>query len=567
MQLETVLCDRCQSKLTVEERTPSPPLQEMFRSTYKPSDVEISQVNSLIESANRDLERYDAEIRKVAETFLILRKRRDDLLHYRDRCYSIVSSFRRIPAEIWTEVFLYTLGSRRGLLVTEDFLVAPPVVLSQICSLWRNVATLGSPELWSDLCLNVASNWPGVQHLVDLYLDRSKSAPLTLKVKAELNRTQGKQGHVKWHKLCSWGQSVLKSLVGAGDRWRTASFEFHRDILGEESIWKSSSCFPVNLESLVILFESEPSEALTPLPNDFFSYASKLQSLEAAHFYTSNFHVKNLRKLKVHEQTADIFFLLDNCPHLQEIDLPSSEGPESYTVSAPIVCNELRSMTYNSCSSHTLAAIAEFITFPSLTRLELANCSDDSESRQAMFLSLRCLLQQSGCQLQVLTLRMDVFASDRQLVEILLLTPTVTDFGIYVDQYYGGILTNNLLQTLSFTSDISPLLQGQTGVCLLPQMTHFRLGFVEEVEGENPLPDPEGIFSVVNSRRTHSSAKHSRIVFFELRAQLCPASEKGQEWEKAFKSVERRLRALEKDGLDLDMEYRDIHSEEDEEES
>ncbi|KAF5336686.1 hypothetical protein D9758_015676 [Tetrapyrgos nigripes] len=118
------LCHDCQTKLIVQERPPFPQLEGMLHSTYIPSNSEIMQVHTRIESANHDLDLYEAEIEKLLQTLSTLKQQRNELQRHRNCCRAVVSSFRRIPPELWAEIFLFALDNQ-PLLVAEHRIVAP----------------------------------------------------------------------------------------------------------------------------------------------------------------------------------------------------------------------------------------------------------------------------------------------------------------------------------------------------------------------------------------------------------------------------------------------------------
>ncbi|KAF5336683.1 hypothetical protein D9758_015679 [Tetrapyrgos nigripes] len=510
-----------------------------------PSNSEITQVHTRIESANHDLDLYEAEIEKLSQTLSTLKQQRNELQRHRNCCRAVVSSFRRIPPELWAEIFLFALDNQ-PLLVAEHRIVAPALPLSQTCSLWRNVA-LGTPRLWSVLDLNVACDHPGAQHLVELYLVRSMPHPLVLTVEAA---TSGST--VALHEFGSSGQAILKSLVHCGDRWQVANLRLHLSVLNAETIWKSESIqYPVNLRSLRLRWW--PRRRI--LSNDFFFHATELQSLDAFPFRDNLFHLNQLRKLRIRRNICDVLRLFQNCPHLEDVELQSDNNTPTYTVLPPATCSNVRSLKYEFSTFGAPAALFQAITLPSLTCLHIVSYGDDLDSKHAMFLSFRNMLTRSACPLQVLHLRMDPFSSDQELLEIFTVMPTLAVLRLAVEACYG-LLTDNLFRTLSFESPDNPrLIPGHT--VLLPRLTHFQLELcqVEDLDEDGPpLPDLESIFSMVNSRRLHATIptiETKQLESFELTADLDSTSVEAIEWKKSFLRVEPHFRALEEGGLHL----------------
>ncbi|KIL56552.1 hypothetical protein M378DRAFT_32350, partial [Amanita muscaria Koide BX008] len=65
------------------------------------------------------------------------------------RCKVALAPYKKIPKEIWLYIFeLYCQPGRLSTCVTWQ----PPVVLTQVCSAWRQIA-ISMPKLWSDVHL------------------------------------------------------------------------------------------------------------------------------------------------------------------------------------------------------------------------------------------------------------------------------------------------------------------------------------------------------------------------------------------------------------------------------
>ncbi|KAK7052285.1 F-box domain-containing protein [Favolaschia claudopus] len=114
---------------------------------------------------------------------------------------SLTSQLLSLPPEITAEIFLHCLPS--GTCV-EPSLSAAPLLLTQICRQWRQIA-LDTPGLWSSLQITNEENQEISIELVSLWLSRSGTLPLDI--------------NFHW-----WDESRAGSAIVAGisfaSRWR-----------------------------------------------------------------------------------------------------------------------------------------------------------------------------------------------------------------------------------------------------------------------------------------------------------------------------------------------------------
>ncbi|KAH0578667.1 hypothetical protein H2248_003798 [Termitomyces sp. 'cryptogamus'] len=82
-----------------------------------------------------------------------------------------------LPPELLGQILISCLSPREIARVFPINILAPPLVLCQVCRYWRNVA-MSLPILWSTLCLDFRST-PKKIALYRLWLERSQHHPLT----------------------------------------------------------------------------------------------------------------------------------------------------------------------------------------------------------------------------------------------------------------------------------------------------------------------------------------------------------------------------------------------------
>ncbi|KAF5339255.1 hypothetical protein D9758_013325 [Tetrapyrgos nigripes] len=273
----TLLCNHCHSELKVDDEPATLVTNENFRNMYIPSDTETSQIQSLIEGAERDLRRYDEEIERLSKTLAALKTHRDDLQIRRDRYHAFSASLRRLPMEILGEIFSWCCTP--GLLVDMTLYSAPTLAIAQTCSFWREI-TLKMPGLWSDLKLRV---WCGeesaaaVMRLLGIYLLNSGSALLTLDVNATPFNEYDNECDPD-EDSCVW--PILQALLECGDRWSNCSFCFDWDLShADEFLSQSTDNYYPNLKDFRLRSVPGPSTRSSVL-SLIWTHAPALLSLE-----------------------------------------------------------------------------------------------------------------------------------------------------------------------------------------------------------------------------------------------------------------------------------------------
>jgi len=94
---------------------------------------------------------------------------------------NLSSPICKLPPETLIEIFAVYCG-RHSLSINPMSISVPMLALSQICSLWRNIA-ISTASLWSSINVDLCSRGKGrgqPHALVELYIARSKSNPLSI---------------------------------------------------------------------------------------------------------------------------------------------------------------------------------------------------------------------------------------------------------------------------------------------------------------------------------------------------------------------------------------------------
>ena len=158
----------------------------VLHTNYIPSAKELNEIQCLvvepterIKQLNEDIDRLQAE--------------RDELQCFVDSHRALAAPFRRFPADIWGEIFAHCLPTNK-LNLSSCTLKEAPLLLTTVCRAWREIA-LNTPRLWGSVHIFFSNPPMSTEHEsflsemrartlqgIKLWLDRSKSRPLTLSI-------------------------------------------------------------------------------------------------------------------------------------------------------------------------------------------------------------------------------------------------------------------------------------------------------------------------------------------------------------------------------------------------
>ena len=191
----TIICTRCQREfLGFSELLPSHHAEEnrLRRSDYAPSQVEISETLDMLQEEERWAKRYDDEITGLSRVMEKLKAERKMLEERINLRRSITSCIRRVPVEIWQEVFMFACLSQEysfdtsrfiptSKTATENRLCCRTYDISLVCWQWRNVATsLGC--LWTSLSVDLYGLDHDVRPILQTYIRNRRDHPLRMRL-------------------------------------------------------------------------------------------------------------------------------------------------------------------------------------------------------------------------------------------------------------------------------------------------------------------------------------------------------------------------------------------------
>ncbi|KAL0070014.1 hypothetical protein AAF712_002911 [Marasmius tenuissimus] len=158
----------------------------VLHTNYVPSSKELKELQQLVLEPQEKIRKLDEEIER-------LQAQRDELQQFVDSHRALAAPFRRLPADIWGEIFVHCLP-RNQLNVAICTVEEAPLLLTTICRAWREVA-LTTPRLWNSVHIfgtepptplqndySHKARQAQVLQGIKMWLDRSGSLPLTLSI-------------------------------------------------------------------------------------------------------------------------------------------------------------------------------------------------------------------------------------------------------------------------------------------------------------------------------------------------------------------------------------------------
>jgi hypothetical protein len=161
------------------------PFVDRLNTNYIPSYPEIFEIRALLVDPVDELARIDAQIEAVEVTLGQLKQRRELLKTSIDAHRVLISPMRRIPDDVFREIFFFCLPSEHNALMDP---AEAPMLLGRICSRWRSVAYT-TPKIWSSLHIPRVPYTIFVKlgRVVQSWLERSGSCTLSISFSADLD--------------------------------------------------------------------------------------------------------------------------------------------------------------------------------------------------------------------------------------------------------------------------------------------------------------------------------------------------------------------------------------------
>ncbi|KAJ7780040.1 hypothetical protein DFH07DRAFT_875643, partial [Mycena maculata] len=148
--------------------------QRLLTTNTPPEGPELAYIRAIVSKTGARLTRLDDEISVLQDRLKQLEEERSALGDYHVQNTAMLSPLRRMPAEVLSEIFSWTLSPVHAPLTVKR-LRDSPWVLTHVSSRWRAIA-LSTSSLWSLVYIE----YPGIYSLamIRAQVDRAR----TLKV-------------------------------------------------------------------------------------------------------------------------------------------------------------------------------------------------------------------------------------------------------------------------------------------------------------------------------------------------------------------------------------------------
>ncbi|KAF5393038.1 hypothetical protein D9757_001122 [Collybiopsis confluens] len=315
--------------------------------------------------------------------------------------------------------------------VSPKFPQLPTLAISNVCTRWRGLA-LGTSNLWSQLKLEFIESelepslYDGLISMLQLYLSRSRSAPLYLQVNIRINKSH--------HTPKGPFVYALVLLFKHHNRWRSFKLDSKHKLQLHRIEAIRAVSFPI-LEEMTITY---PNSLISTQDLNLFTQAPLLRRFHTPDFrMKSSFPWRQLTCLDIHAPDAASIFR--HCPSLVTLKLRSPAGWIAYKEPA-ISLNNLRSLTLvvKLAPEEFLECVFSIFTTPALVELVVDTDEqpkdedkNNKETRLALWpaLAFDTFLSRSAFRLEMLSIRR-VKISDKELIDALWKMPSIVDFGI-----------------------------------------------------------------------------------------------------------------------------------------
>ncbi|KAK7462200.1 hypothetical protein VKT23_007805 [Stygiomarasmius scandens] len=499
---------------------------DKLRVGYVPSASEAVELKLIAAAVQPELVQLEEKAVWLTTMLEGVESERNILACYRDCHLGLAAPIRKLPVEILIEVFSLCCKSlkNRSLLVATDreasacssTVSAPTLVLAQTCSLWRSIV-LFSPSLWA--CLHIDLGWRpfDVQALVDLYLQRSGSSPITLHMEAfqgvDYNTIEMTSPYRR--ELGFEAFDLFESLLRTADRWVWASFDFHLDVY-EALATVVDTWELTNMAKLKTLeFRTECIDIGTPLSisqrnlraplsNLFFDQFEVVKSLNIIQLprlipsYLASFrYISTIEVQKCHT-LEEIQHTLSSCPRLRALKIGNEYGLDLNGANTIMEISsdslETLSLSFRRVSG---LRILTLLCFPRLSNLTIISTRllPDAQSTQLMANGLEVVLCRSPS-LSNLTLE-GYLLSETSLLKTLSLAPALEEIRIFINVDHDGPVTNHFFEGLSLSSSRKPV--------LVPNLVLFHIHIryfmrMDPLGADLLLPDLQTVVSMLESR-------------------------------------------------------------------
>ncbi|ESK94084.1 hypothetical protein Moror_12829 [Moniliophthora roreri MCA 2997] len=369
------------------------------------------------------------------------------------------SPISEVPDEIWDHIFTelcsshdYTLSYTVG---KEKHVESPALVLSQVCSQWRNVAR-SRPQLWSSISVDIFQSSHDIRFLLEVYFTNSKDRPLKLRIADFLPGLDdlsgpavtceeyfGRNGFMAFQLLLQqasrWQELFLNDV-----HWRLLALPDHPEV--SFSTLQHFTCL-ADMDAVVDdtrWFWNSIAKA----PNLVDADLNSLMDLDVIPYS----QVTSL-SIDAVDDLGDLCQTLQMCTMLEQLLIDDCDLAVIENELPPeVVLPNLQRLCLNAASVSKLEPIFTLLTTPSLNDLEV-DCRSGSDRTPDVGVMewslspLERLLKRSECSLETLTIMLpaSLYLTRQSLEGLLKETPNLQSMFISFHPLQGSALNTSTL--------------------------------------------------------------------------------------------------------------------------
>ncbi|ESK86220.1 hypothetical protein Moror_16669 [Moniliophthora roreri MCA 2997] len=509
----TVLCNNCHHTFSTQEPYPRP------ADGITLSDAEVALQLTIIDKEQAEVDRHNLEIARLWDVIGKLETERDKLLMRISERRNLVSAIRRIPVELWDTIFHHAVASwphdphppsdyslyvhfNHGQWKSDGShtvsrpgdILAPPLILSQVCFHWRKLAH-SMPRLWSSISVDIYGLRADICPLLKVFFNNSVGHPLRVEIKdSGWQATNSPSPQLEPTINAGYdpkkaGLDAFLSLMREMHRCTELRLDTHRDVVaGLQPRDQPYPTFPI-LRSFTTMVA-----AYGELPELQWLWSAVRQAPQLRHAETFYHHhippipFERLTSLKIQTSISfgPLVALLPTCNSLETLEVlnfcPASVQNQQ-EAAPPIVMASLRSLTVTVHNAEDLQLLFSPLTLPSLATLRISCFGFESQVTGSLherpWQCIHDTLRRSECSLNCLSLNIYARAfvdTSQILCRIFEHSLKLTTFKLILRESHNQPLEGvqpclaELLSKLSIQD-----LQSCTSQCLVPELRNFHL--------------------------------------------------------------------------------------------
>jgi hypothetical protein len=196
------------------------PFASRLDSNYAATDSESLEIQSLLVLPEFRLEELSAQLQELDKQSAHITNEQSVLLLFISKHRALISLIRKLPIEILQEIFIACLPTAHNPVMSRE---EPPILLTQICSSWRNVAH-ATPQLWKSIHIAISFSKNLSSMTVEQHSDRRSEA-----VQEWLSRSAAYPLHISLGQLGTsdlddFYDKIINSLIRFSERWKEILF-------------------------------------------------------------------------------------------------------------------------------------------------------------------------------------------------------------------------------------------------------------------------------------------------------------------------------------------------------